>query len=99
MPHFGMPSIPGPDLARIDVATSLIWGRHDLQVSLGVAEAAAARFGWPLHVIDGAGDDPALEQPEAFLAALHLALATVSTVAFGCTDRTELERHGPRDRV
>jgi pimeloyl-ACP methyl ester carboxylesterase len=81
MPHFGMPPIPGPDLARINVATSLIWGRHDLQVSLQVAEAAAARFGWPLHVVDGAGDDPALEQPEAFLAALRLALATVSTKA------------------
>jgi pimeloyl-ACP methyl ester carboxylesterase len=76
MPHFGITAIPAADLARIGVATTLIWGRHDLQVPLATAETAATRFGWPLHVIDNAGDDPALEQPQAFLNALHMALAT-----------------------
>jgi pimeloyl-ACP methyl ester carboxylesterase len=75
MPHFGMTAIGAADLARISVATTLIWGRHDLQVTLATAEAAAHRFDWPLHVIDNAGDDPALEQPQAFLDALRTALA------------------------
>jgi pimeloyl-ACP methyl ester carboxylesterase len=63
-------------LARIPVPVTLIWGRHDLVTSLDVAEAASSRFGWPLHVIDGAADDPGLDQPEAFLAALGAALGT-----------------------
>jgi hypothetical protein len=37
--------------------------------------AASARYGWPLHVIERAGDDPATEQPERFLEVLQLALA------------------------
>ena len=28
----------------------------------GVAEAASARYGWPLQVIERAGDDPPMEQ-------------------------------------
>ena len=71
MPQFGLPAIPSADLARIAVPTMLIWGRHDRQVRLRVAQAANARYGWPLHVIDGAADDPAAEQPAAFLAALR----------------------------
>ncbi len=43
----------------------------DLGVRLEVAEAAAARHGWPLHVIENARDDPAMEQPDAFLDALR----------------------------
>jgi hypothetical protein len=43
-------------------------------VRLNVAEAAGARHGWPLHVIENARDDPAFEQPEAFLEALRAAL-------------------------
>jgi hypothetical protein len=39
-----------------------------------VAEAASARYGWPLHVIEGARDDPFFEQPEAALRALRAAL-------------------------
>jgi pimeloyl-ACP methyl ester carboxylesterase len=70
MPRFGMPAVPPADLARITVPITLIWGRHDLQVPLSVAETASAQYGWPLHVIDDAGDDPALEQPAAFLQAL-----------------------------
>jgi hypothetical protein len=52
----------------------LIWGRHELGVRLSVAEAASARYGWPLLVIENARDDPAIEQPEAFLEALRTAL-------------------------
>jgi pimeloyl-ACP methyl ester carboxylesterase len=70
MPGFGGPA----DLARIAVPTTMIWGRHDLQVRLAVAEAAGARFGWPLHIVEDAGDDPAMEQPAAFLTALRTAL-------------------------
>jgi pimeloyl-ACP methyl ester carboxylesterase len=69
-------AIPSEDLDRIAVPTTLIWGRHDLGVRLNVAEAASARYGWPLHVIENARDDPAIEQPEAFLEALRTALDT-----------------------
>jgi pimeloyl-ACP methyl ester carboxylesterase len=75
MPEPAMPAIPAADLDRIAVPTTLIWGRQDLQVRLAVAEAAGARHGWPLQVIDHAGDDPPMEQPAAFLAALRAALA------------------------
>ena len=74
MPRVGMPPIPSGDLARITVPTTLIWGRHDLQTPVRTAEAAAARHGWPLHVIDDAADDPAHEQPSAFLEAFRAAL-------------------------
>lgn len=74
MPRIGIGAIPPEQLDRITVPTSLIHGRDDLQVAVGVAESAAARYGWPLHVIDGAADDPAFEQPSAFLDALRAAL-------------------------
>ena len=69
-------AIPSRELDRITVPTTLIWGRHDLGVRLAVAEAASARYGWPLHVIENARDDPAIEQPEAFLEALRTALGS-----------------------
>ena len=50
--------------------TTLIWGRHDLATPLAVAEQAAARHRWPLHVIEDANDDPPIEQPEALLRVL-----------------------------
>ncbi len=71
MGDFGLPAIPAHDLARIDVPTSLIWGRHDLATPVEVAEQASARHGWPLTVIEDCGDDPPVEQPEAFVAALR----------------------------
>lgn len=74
MQHFGMPAIAGEELARIAVPTSLIWGRHDLAAPLAVAEDASRRYGWPLQVIEAAADDPALEQPRAFVQALRDAL-------------------------
>jgi pimeloyl-ACP methyl ester carboxylesterase len=39
-----------------------------------VAQAAAARLGWPLQVIDETGHVPHIEQPAAFLGALSDAL-------------------------
>ncbi|MDQ5833289.1 MAG: alpha/beta fold hydrolase [Actinomycetota bacterium] len=73
MGQFGMPPIASEDLAGIAVPTTLIWGRHDLATRLSVAEAASARYGWPLHVIEDCADDPPIEQPEAFLRALYAA--------------------------
>jgi len=67
-------AIPSEQLAGIAVPTSLIWGRHDLGVRVSIAEAASARYGWPLHVIDNARDEPAIEQPKAFLSALRAVL-------------------------
>jgi pimeloyl-ACP methyl ester carboxylesterase len=72
--QFAATPIPPAELARIEVPTALIWGRHDLATPLRVAEAASARHGWPLHVIEDAGDDPALEQPGPFLDVLRAAL-------------------------
>jgi FAD/FMN-containing dehydrogenase/pimeloyl-ACP methyl ester carboxylesterase len=66
MEQFATPA----DLARIAVRTTLIWGRHDSATPLAVAEAAATRHGWPLHVIEDCADDPPIEQPEAFLRVL-----------------------------
>jgi pimeloyl-ACP methyl ester carboxylesterase len=66
-----MRPIPRDILARIKVPTALIWGRHDLQTRLRVAENASARYGWELHVIEGARDDPFFEQPAAALRALR----------------------------
>ena len=57
-------------LERIDVPVALVWGRQDLATPLAVAEAAAARYGWPLHVIEDCADDPPIERPEAFVRAL-----------------------------
>lgn len=71
MKEVGVPPIPSEHLERIRVPTILIWGRDDRAIRLGIAEDASARYGWPLRVIDDAGDDPKLEQPEAFLEALR----------------------------
>lgn len=64
-------ALPHEQLARIAVPTALIWGRHDRATNVEVGEAASARYGWPLTIIDNCADDPAIEQPEAFLEALH----------------------------
>jgi pimeloyl-ACP methyl ester carboxylesterase len=75
--QFGMPAIAPAALARITTPTTLIWGQHDLATPLSVAEAASGRFGWPLHVIDGAADDPTIERPHEFLAVLRPLLTTL----------------------
>jgi pimeloyl-ACP methyl ester carboxylesterase len=73
--ELGVPAIPSADLARIAAPTTLIWGRYDRVLRLRIGEAASARYGWPLHVIENAGNEPNLEQPEAFLEALRPSLA------------------------
>jgi pimeloyl-ACP methyl ester carboxylesterase len=72
--ELGWWQIPPQELARIDVPTTLIWGRQDRVMPLRTAERASARFGWPLHVIEDAGHISVAEQPEAFLEALRAAL-------------------------
>jgi pimeloyl-ACP methyl ester carboxylesterase len=74
MGRLGVPAIPRDLLARITVPTTLIWGRQDRATPLSIAEEAARRFGWRLLVVEDAADDPALDQPEAFLAALQSVL-------------------------
>lgn len=66
--------IPEHELAAITAPTTLIWGRHDLATPLRVAESASETFGWPLHVIEHAADDPALDQPAAFVEVLSAVL-------------------------
>lgn len=73
--ELGTKAIPPGELARIAVPTTLIWGRQDRVMRLRIAEAASARYGWPLHVIEDAGHF-VVEQPEAFRRALRAALAT-----------------------
>ena len=70
MRELTVPPIPPEDLERLRVPTTLIWGRQDPVNRLRVAEAASERYGWPLHVIEDAGDDVPIEQPEQFLRAL-----------------------------
>jgi pimeloyl-ACP methyl ester carboxylesterase len=79
--QFAAAPIPPEQLARIDVPTTLVWGRHDLATPLHVAEAASARYGWPLHVVEDAGDEPFLDQPEAFLDVLQLAVGRAVVVS------------------
>lgn len=74
MKKLGIPKIPSDELARIDVPTSLIWGRHDRANKLQIAEKASRRFGWPLQIIEETRDDPKLERPEEFVQALYTIL-------------------------
>jgi 2-hydroxymuconate-semialdehyde hydrolase len=74
--RIGTKQVPDTELRRSEVPIALLWGRHDRFVPFRLAESASARLGWPLHVIDEAGHVPHLEQPDAFLAALHSALAS-----------------------
>jgi pimeloyl-ACP methyl ester carboxylesterase len=83
MEQFGMPAIPPEDLAGYTIPVSLIWGRHDLATQLPIAQAASRRYGWALHVIENAADDPPMEQPEAFLEALRAALGDSSGDMWG----------------
>ncbi|HKK28672.1 MAG TPA: alpha/beta hydrolase [Gemmatimonadota bacterium] len=67
----GLPRIPPEDLERIEAPTALIWGRHDRATSVEVARGASERYGWPLHVIEDAADDPPRDRPEAFVRTLR----------------------------
>ena len=77
----GGPPVAPDELAGIPVPTTLIWGRHDRTTPLAVAQAASTRYGWPLHVIDGCGDDPPLEVPHAFVKILRSAVRGASVVS------------------
>jgi pimeloyl-ACP methyl ester carboxylesterase/ubiquinone/menaquinone biosynthesis C-methylase UbiE len=96
MQEFGIPAIRPTELAKIAVPTTLIWGRHDLATQVEVAEAASARYTWPLHVIENAGDDPPMEQPEAFLEALRAALGSSPRKAKAEEAMTPQEREDTR---
>ena len=76
MQEFGFPPIPEAILASIAVPTTLIWGRHDLATRVEVAQRASERYAWPLHVIENAADDPAGEQPAAFVETLRAVLGS-----------------------
>ena len=78
--EFGRPIAPA-ELERIGVPTTLIWGRHDLATPLAVAEAAGVRYGWSLHIIENAADDPPIEQPEALLHILRAVLGRTAAAA------------------
>jgi len=88
--HFGMPAIPDETLESVAVPTSLIWGRRDSVVPLAVGRSASARFGWPLHVIENAGNEPALEEPNAFVEALRLRGAVLRPGDAGWADAIEI---------
>lgn len=78
MREVGLPPIPQEALSRLTTPTALIWGRHDRANRLRVAEAASARYGWPLHVIEDCADDPPRDEPEQFLRALYASLDGVA---------------------
>jgi len=67
--------IPGDKLEKISIPVTLIWGRHDKANRLKVATKASEKYGWPLHIIEDARDDPKLEQPEEFVQAVRLSIA------------------------
>jgi pimeloyl-ACP methyl ester carboxylesterase len=75
--ELGLRQLPPEEVARIDVPTSLIWGRQDRVMPLAAAEEASVRYGWPLDVIDDAGHFLGADQPEAFLQAVRRALDRV----------------------
>lgn len=79
MGAFGFPAIDPDVLGRITAPTALVWGRHDLATPLSVAKEASARYGWPLHIVEGAADDPAVEQPAAFMQVLREVLGSTGT--------------------
>ncbi len=70
MGTLGTPPIPDADLRGITVPTTLVWGRHDRANKVRIAEAASERFGWPLHIIESSADDPPMEAPDQFVAAV-----------------------------
>jgi pimeloyl-ACP methyl ester carboxylesterase len=72
--ELGLRQLPPDELARIDVPTTLVWGRQDRVMPLATAEEASVRYGWPLEAIDDAGHFLGVDQPEAFLQALRRAL-------------------------
>jgi pimeloyl-ACP methyl ester carboxylesterase len=68
--RIGSQQIPAAELDRISCPTALVWGRYDRMAPLSLAQAASAKHGWPLSVIDGVGHVPHIEQPEQFVRVL-----------------------------
>lgn len=77
MEQFGVAVIPATTLARIAVPTLLIWGREDRATTVHVARNVSKRYGWELREIADAADDPALEQPQSFVAELRAFIAAL----------------------
>jgi len=71
MRELGLRRIPPEELSRIAVPTALVWGRHDRAIRLQIAEAASARYGWALHIIEDCADDPPRDRPREFMKALR----------------------------
>ncbi len=71
---FAVRPLPTETWEAIGVPTTMIWGRQDAATQLAVAEEASARHGWPLHVVEAAGDDPPLDRPTEFVEVLLRAL-------------------------
>jgi 2-hydroxymuconate-semialdehyde hydrolase len=67
----GTARVPDAELRRIPVPVDLVWGRHDRFVPLRVGEAASARLGLQLHVVEAAGHAAHLDRPQAFDALLN----------------------------
>jgi pimeloyl-ACP methyl ester carboxylesterase len=72
----GTKEIPAVELRHIRVPTGLLWGRYDRIAPLRLAEGASAQYGWPLQIVEDASHAPHIEQPGAFVQALHAALST-----------------------
>jgi pimeloyl-ACP methyl ester carboxylesterase len=68
--ELGTRRVPPEELAAARLPISMIWGRHDRMTPLGLADDARTRFGWPLHVVEGAGHAPHVERPDEFAAAV-----------------------------
>ena len=65
--EIGTVRVPDAELRRIDIPTTLLWGRFDRMTPPALARAASTRLGWPLHVVDEAAHAPHLEQPDSFV--------------------------------
>jgi len=74
MQAFALRQLHDDVLARIDVPTTLVWGRQDLATTLVVAQAASEKYGWPLSVVEDCADEPPMERPEELLAVLEQAI-------------------------
>ncbi len=56
---------------RRGIAKNEILHSDEAAVSIRVVERASEHYGWPLHIIENCADDPAIEQPDAFLRTLR----------------------------
>jgi pimeloyl-ACP methyl ester carboxylesterase len=60
----GVRRISPEKLREAAAPVSLIWGTDDRLMRFTIAERAAARYGWPLHRIEGCGHGPHIERPD-----------------------------------